>query len=285
MGLEYISQPQFFTAPVNAVYAEIATLSGLNSYIQNLSSENVLITNLSASFGNVDTFKSKNSEITKLNAVDGYFVNLTAENVRVINVTAENIKVLNLTGNNVEVLYFDVVDAYAENLTAANVNISGVSIVSSQIQNLTGISVSLSSALIESCVVQNLTANNTHVQNLNVASLTANNLFATKYFLIPETKVIEASSTIILPTDTTDIELSSNNIETITNFLSAVRGVLYTLTNKGTYNISISSSPTVFVRNGTAWRSNTSSLSTAFLQLTPKTSCNLRGDVNFVSVW
>lgn len=280
MGLEYITQEQFFTAPIHAVYAEVTTLSGLDAYVQNLSSQNVLITNLSASLGHVNTLKSEDAQISKLNAIDGYFINLTAENVRVINITAENVRVLNLTGNDVKAVHFNGTNAYIENLTATNVNISGVSIDTAQIQNLTGINVNLSSALIESSVVQNLTGVEVYIENLSTS-----NLFATKYFLIPETLVIEASSTITLPTDTTDIELSSNNTETITNFLSAVRGVLYTLTNKGTYNISISSSPTVFVRNGTTWRSNTSSLSTAFLQLIPKTSCNLRGDIDFVSVW
>lgn len=259
MGLEYISQPQFFTAPIGAVRAEITTLSGVDAYILNLSAENVLNYNLSAINAKINDLNADDIDTTNIWGVNGYFVNLTAENVKVVNITAENVKVINLTGNSIETEEFDTVNAYIVNLSGQYFEIN-----ETQINTLTG---------------GDVTAN-----NLTALNITTNNLLATKYFLIPETVTLEALSSIELPTSS-DIELSSSSVVTIIEFLSAVKGVTYTLTNVGSYTLSVSSSPTVFVRNGTTWRSNTASLSTAFLELPTYASCCVRGGEGFVSVW
>jgi len=112
-----------------------------------------------------------------------------------------------------------------------------------------------------------------------------NNLVAYKFFLIPQTLTLAASSTIRLPLDTADIELTGNAPVTITNFINTTKGVTYTITNQSTHTMTISSSPTVYVRNGTTWRSNTFNLSAAYLELPYRTSCCIRAGNTFVSVW
>ena len=89
-----------------------------------------------------------------------------------------------------------------------------------------------------------------------------------------------------LPILGNDVELYTTTAVTITAFENGIKGTTYTLTNKGTGTITITASPTNFVRNGTSWRSNTRALSTAFLELPTNYSCSLRADIdNLVSVW
>jgi hypothetical protein len=190
MGLEYISQPQVFLAPISA-------LGGIEGYI------NITL----------DT------------------VNLTASNISAVNVIVSP----ELIANNIV-----TTDIQA-------ININAVDIRSDKVET--------------------------------------NNLVTYNYFLVPNTAVRQASNPLNLPTTTTDIELTSNNAVAITNFTNTTKGVTYTITNKSTSLITISSSSTVFVRNGTSWRSNTSSLSTAYLELPFRSSCCLRADTNFVTVW
>jgi hypothetical protein len=123
------------------------------------------------------------------------------------------------------------------------------------------------------------------VDNVEANNVEVNNLVAYKFFLIPETLTLEASSTINLPQDTTDIELSGNSPVVISGFVNQTKGVTYTITNQSVHTMTISSSPTVYVRNGTAWRSNTFNLSSAYLELPYGTSCCVRGANGFVSVW
>lgn len=95
-----------------------------------------------------------------------------------------------------------------------------------------------------------------------------------------------SSPTTILPQNGNDVELLADSDVTISTFRNGVKGALYTLTNKSTFVITISSSPSVFVRDGSSWRSNTSSLSASFLKLLPNHSCSLRADNNnIVSIW
>lgn len=142
----------------------------------------------------------------------------------------------------------------------------------------------------------NLIADNAEITNLNVTSIATvnvisddvetNYLKAYNYFLIPSTLVLEVTGEVLsLPNNTQDIELSANSTFTINNFINGSKGVVYTVTNKSTNTITISSSPTVYVRNGTSWRSNTSSLSSSFLELKQNNTCQLRADTSFVSVW
>ena len=190
MGLEYISQPQVFLAPISA-------LGGIEGYI------NVTL----------DT------------------VNLTASNITATNVVATP----ELITNNV--------------------------------------------------VTVDIQATNVNVVDVRSDAIETNDLLTYNYFLIPNTSVKEAVDSLALPTTTSDIELTANNPVTITNFTNTTKGVTYTLTNKSSHMVTISSSPTVFVRNGTAWRSNTLTLSSAYLELPYRSSCCLRADSTFVTVW
>jgi hypothetical protein len=190
MGLEYISQPQVFLAPISA-------LGGIEGYI------NVVL----------DT------------------VNLTASNI-----SAENI-------------------IYSPELITDNL------------------------------VTVDVQATNVNTVDIRSDAIETNNIIAYNYFLIPNTSVRQAVSSLALPTTTSDIELTANNPVTITNFTNTTKGVTYTLTNKSSHMVTVSSSPTVFVRNGTAWRSNTVTLSSAYLELPYRSSCCLRADNTFVTVW
>lgn len=105
----------------------------------------------------------------------------------------------------------------------------------------------------------------------------------------PHIHAITPTSNVILPASAIDIELTTTVNTMITSFSGGTRGLLYTLTNIGTALVTLSAAlndPRIYIRNGTAWKSNTYSLSTAFLQLPPKTSCSLRVAGNgIVSVW
>lgn len=189
MGLEYISQPQVFMAPITA-------LGGIEGYVNiSLNTTSLTANSLSADYGNFVYYYADTGEVTDF--------------------TATLINVDSIESNNIE----------------------------------------------------------------------ANNLVAYKFFLIPETLTLAASSTIRLPLNTADIELTGNAPVTITNFINTTKGVTYTITNESTHTMTISSSPTVYVRNGTNWRSNTFNLSAAYLELPYRTSCCVRAGNTFVSVW
>ena len=105
----------------------------------------------------------------------------------------------------------------------------------------------------------------------------------------PHIHVTFPTSNVNLPTSAIDIEFNTTLAAMITSFSGGTRGLLYTLTNIGAELVTLSaalSNPRIYIRNGTAWKSNSYSLSTAFLQLPPKTSCSLRVAGNgIVSVW
>ena len=97
---------------------------------------------------------------------------------------------------------------------------------------------------------------------------------------------VTPQSTTTLP-QCNDIEFTGHGAEvTIASFNGGVRGVTYTLTNKGSYNVIISSTSTVFVRGGNTWTSSACSSYSGKIILPPKHSCCLRADsATDVSVW
>jgi hypothetical protein len=108
------------------------------------------------------------------------------------------------------------------------------------------------------------------------------------------TGIIKPNTVLINPSAVTELPLTGNDIEflgqisdiTITSFLSGTRGVTYTLTNKETYSVTISSSPTIYVRGGNNWLSNASNYVYSSIVLLSGYSCSLRADSSdVVSVW
>jgi hypothetical protein len=106
--------------------------------------------------------------------------------------------------------------------------------------------------------------------------------------LSPHIHQINVTKKITLPVSAIDVELLTTENTMITGFEGGTAGLHYTLTNVGTHTVTISSTTAngVYIRNGTSWRSNTSSLSSAFLMLMTNHSCSLRkGNSNKISVW
>ena len=103
----------------------------------------------------------------------------------------------------------------------------------------------------------------------------------------PSIVEIEPSSVVTLPVTAVDIEFNTTTNTTITAFTDGLRGLLYTLTNVGTAMLTLSTvNSKMYIRNGTAWKSNKYSLSASYLQLPPNFSCSLRvGSGDVVSVW
>jgi len=134
-----------------------------------------------------------------------------------------------------------------------------------------------------------LVLNDTHVKgSLAVESPVYASSFITHIpsLIVFDTVKVIPSNITILPKTSNDIEFAANEHVTVTKFIGGVKGALYTLTNKSTFTITISCSPYVFVRDGTSWRSNTSTLSSSFLKLLPNFSCSLRADIDdIVSIW
>jgi hypothetical protein len=105
-------------------------------------------------------------------------------------------------------------------------------------------------------------------------------------FVVWSTGTATARGTTVLPISSNDVELTTTANVTVSSFANGIKGITYTLTNISTKVITISSSPFIYVRTGNAWRSNTFSLSTAFIQLAPYHSCSLRASTGgVVSVW
>jgi hypothetical protein len=196
----------------------------------------------------------------------------------------------NLYGNSVSVSNINAGSIVASNrvvapllsatlLSASNIGVSSLSAISAKISALSAGSLTISS----------LSAKHIYTPVLNVEVITAIQGW--------NTATITASATTQLVNVTinpvngevlvrSDLELATSSDVVISSFIGGVRGLSYTLTNASTNMITITSSPTVFVRNGSAWRSNTRSLSTAFIQLPPGHSCSLRAASNDrVSVW
>jgi hypothetical protein len=106
--------------------------------------------------------------------------------------------------------------------------------------------------------------------------------------------IIKPGTIFITPAPITNLSLSGNDIEltghsadvTITAFTNATKGATYTLTNKETFAVTISSSPTVYVRGGNNWFSNASNPLYSSIVLLSGYSCSLRADsTSVVSVW
>jgi hypothetical protein len=162
-------------------------------------------------------------------------------------------------------------------LNATTANVAKLSSQTSTINSLSCTTISVAS----------LSTQNIYVPVLNVEQIKASVGYNTaKITARPTTQIINLSTSegeIFLRTD---IELETTTAVTISSFVGGLKGISYTLTNASTNTITITSSPTVFVRGGTSWRSNTQSLSTAFLRLQPGHSCCLRAGANqVVSIW
>jgi hypothetical protein len=149
------------------------------------------------------------------------------------------------------------------------------------------------SYITENVYAKNLSAtNDLHATSVFAANLTAANIVTdtitvTKPRLVVwDTSILQATSNLQLPLTANDVELLASSPTTITSFSNGTKGALYTITNTSLYVITIMSSSLVFIRNGTAWKSNTQSLSTAYLRLLPNHSCSVRAALNNkVSVW
>ena len=116
----------------------------------------------------------------------------------------------------------------------------------------------------------------------NAAVITAPSIILTN----PQAHTVVAYSNTLLPVTAIDVELNSTTNVIITAFSGGVPNITYTLTNVSTNTITITSAPSMYIRNGTAWRSNTYVLSSAYLQLPPNTSCSLRmSRAGLVSLW
>lgn len=105
--------------------------------------------------------------------------------------------------------------------------------------------------------------------------------------LVANTVTLSVARSITLPQSSTDIELvrSSTVIQEMTAITGGVKGITYTLTNKTPLPVTIYSSPSIIIRRGNAWVSNTTTLSGSFLVLPLSGSCSVRADTNFVSLW
>ena len=169
---------------------------------------------------------------------------------------------------------------YAKNLSVTN-NLHVASVFATNL--IAANTVQAATVQATSVFATNLTAANT-VQATNII---AENIVVTKPRLVVwDTSIIQATSNLQLPLTANDIELLASSPATITTFSNGTRGALYTITNTSLYVITIMSSSLVFIRNGTAWKSNTQSLSAAYLRLLPNHSCSIRAaSNNKVSVW
>lgn len=139
-------------------------------------------------------------------------------------------------------------------------------------------------------VVGNISATgNIFGQRISGNSVTTTNISAAAAefgLIVNRIVTVPAQTTTLLSQSANDIELTAASNVIINSFTNGVRGATYTLTNVSTNTITITSSPTIFVRQGPSWGSNTQSLSTAFILLKPGQSCNARAaQTNIVSVW
>lgn len=108
-------------------------------------------------------------------------------------------------------------------------------------------------------------------------------------FFSPRTSsILVNTDTITLPYGTNDVELSSVSHRVVINFLNGVYGVTYTLTNLSNTVITISSSPTVMVRDGLGlnWMAHSCTSTSNSVQLLKNAACSVRiGSGGFASVW
>lgn len=106
--------------------------------------------------------------------------------------------------------------------------------------------------------------------------------------------IIQPNTSIVVPEPITNLSNIANDIEfdgqtssvIISAFSSGTRGVTYTLTNKNTNTVTITASPTLYVRGGNNWYSNQTSNEFSSIVLLSGYSCSLRADTTDVfSVW
>lgn len=127
---------------------------------------------------------------------------------------------------------------------------------------------------------------------LNIGSVVTGSISATRDIITQG--IIKPGTVFVTPQLITILSLSGNDVEfaghsttvTITSFTNGTKGATYTLTNKETFAVTISSSPTVYVRGGSNWFSNSSNPKYSSIVLLSGYSCSLRaGSADVVSVW
>jgi hypothetical protein len=90
-----------------------------------------------------------------------------------------------------------------------------------------------------------------------------------------DTAAVSADTVVYLPFNANDVELVTTYSVNVTAFMNGMKGVLYTLTNKGPETLTLSATEKILIRNHPV-----------SLQLQPNFSCSLRGNEdNRVSIW
>ena len=105
--------------------------------------------------------------------------------------------------------------------------------------------------------------------------------------IIPGSATVTPTTTTALPADNDVIFNNQTGAVTITGFSSGRAGVTYTLTNKSTHEVTLSSSSNLFVRGGSTWAGyKCSSNPSGKIELPQNFSCSLRMDsATSGSVW
>jgi len=90
-----------------------------------------------------------------------------------------------------------------------------------------------------------------------------------------DTAAVSADAVVFLPFNANDVELVTTSSVNVTAFKNGMKGVLYTLTNKGPMTLTLSATHNILIRN-----------QPVSLQLPPNFSCSLRGNEDDrVSIW
>ncbi len=90
-----------------------------------------------------------------------------------------------------------------------------------------------------------------------------------------DTAAVSADAVVYLPFNANDVELVTTYSVNVTAFMNGMKGVLYTITNKGPETLTLSATEKILIRNHPI-----------SLQLQPNFSCSLRGNEdNRVSIW
>lgn len=156
----------------------------------------------------------------------------------------------------------------------------------------------------------NITATNISAENAFFGNLVAENIFSIS---TPITTQVLSSISL---SQTRDIEFIGNQRTFVRNFTNRQQGAIYYIINESSNTVTLSSSPTVFIRGGTphkkfwtwddrksldsinliTWNDskslsgypitwNNTLVGGPYLELPYKTACSLRADANYVSVW
>jgi hypothetical protein len=117
--------------------------------------------------------------------------------------------------------------------------------------------------------------------------LTVSGNISASGLIIPGSATVTPTTTTALPEDNDVIFNNQTGVVTITGFSSGRAGVTYTLTNKSTHEVTLSSSSNLFVRGGSTWAGYKCSANpSGKIELPQNFSCSLRMDsATSGSVW